>query len=287
MSIWIDDIEVILTGNFIKYANVAPESYELIGDHEALIKKILARRGVDIVSFGQRLPNTEPRYKYFNDWEEVAALKITTYDHWLSKQIIKENKKNIAKAAKKGIIVRESKYDDQFVNGIMDIYNESPYRQGKRFLHFDKDFETVKVENGTYCDKSIFIGAYYKDLLIGFVKLFLSERCASTLQVISKIEHRDKKPTNALLAKAVEICASRGIQYLQYGVWSSGSLGRFKTYNGFEKMLLPKYYVPVTLKGKAAIAARLHRGIRSVVPRKAVEAAIYLRSKWYSNKVAT
>jgi len=59
MSIWIDDIEVILTGNFIKYANVAPESYELIGDHEALIKKILAyRRGVDIVSFGQRLPIT-------------------------------------------------------------------------------------------------------------------------------------------------------------------------------------------------------------------------------------
>ena len=104
----------------------------------------------------------------------------------------------------------------------MDIYNETPVRQGKKFWHYNKDFETVKMENGTFADRSIFIGAYFEDTLIGFVKIVLTEGCASTLQVISKIEHRDKKPTNALLAKTVEICASIGVP--TFGRWLVGVL---------------------------------------------------------------
>jgi hypothetical protein len=36
------------------------------------------------------------------------------------------------------------------------------------------------------------------------------------MQIISMISHRDKAPTNALLAKR-EICAERGVPKLQYG----------------------------------------------------------------------
>jgi hypothetical protein len=270
VSIWIDDIEVILTGTFVTSAYVAPECYGLVHDPESLAQELRKRdHPADLLIFGQRLPDTSPKYSHYMEWDEIAALRITTYDNWFSKQIIKENRKNIAKAEKKGIRVAEASYDDDFVAGIVDIYNESPIRQGKRFQHYQKDPETIRKENGTYLDRSVFIGAYWDHRLIGFIKLVLAEGCASTLQVISKIEHRDKKPTNALLAKAVELCAAKNIPYLQYGGWSDGTLGDFKRYNGFEKVLVPIYFVPATIKGRMILKLKLHHGIKQLVPDRA------------------
>ena len=285
MSIWFDDIEIVTKGKYLTIAQVAPECYELINDPDTLINKLkLHGSGFDIVTFGQRLPDVIPRHNYYLEWEEIAALRITTYENWINNQIIKENRKNIAKAGKKGVTVRQSEFNDDFVNGIVEIYNESPVRQGKKFWHYKKDFQTVKRENSTYPDRSIFIGAYFENILIGFVKIVLTEKCASTLQVISKIEHRDKKATNALLAKTVEICASRNIPYLQYGVWSTGTLGKFKVHNGFEKTLVPKYIAPITLRGKAALRMNLHHGVRHIIPNELLEILKKIRSKWYAPK---
>jgi hypothetical protein len=286
MSIWIDGIEVILSGKFIKYAKVVPECYCMITDPKEIIKTILkSGYSADIFTFCQRLPDTDPKYNYFMEWEEIAALEISTYEHWSTKQIIRENRKNIVKAHKKGIVLKEIQYTDEFVKGIVDIYNESPVRQGKTFLHYQKDFKTVKKENGTYLDKSVFIGAYFDHKLIGFVKIFIDEGCASTIQVISKIEHRDKKTSNALLAKTVEVCAHKNIKYLQYGVWSTGTLGDFKIYNGFQKMLTPRYYIPITLKGKSIIKMRLHRGMGNIIPYKVSMRLKAIRKKWHERRM--
>jgi hypothetical protein len=280
ISVWIGDIEILLAGTLVKYARVAPECYELVRDPESLAQAMRDQgHPADLLIFGQRLPDTRPKYSYYMEWDEIAALRITTYDNWVSKQIIKENRKNIAKAEKKGIQVAEASYDDDFVAGIVDIYNESPIRQGKRFLHYQKDLETVRNENGTYLDRSVFIGAYWDHQLIGFIKLVLAEGCASTLQVISKIEHRDKKPTNALLAKAVELCAAKNIPYLQYGGWSDGTLGDFKRYNGFEKVLVPIYFVPATIMGRMILKLKLHHGIKELVPHRAFATMKYIRKK--------
>jgi hypothetical protein len=266
-SVWIGDTEIILTGTLVRYALVAPECYELVRDPESLARGIVKQgHHVDLLIYGQRLPDIAPKHRHYMEWDEIAALRVTTYDHWITKQIIKENKKNIAKAEKRGISVAEASYDDDFVAGIVDIYNESPIRQGKAFTHYRKDPETVRRENGTYPDRSLFIGAYWEGRLIGFVKLFLTSGCASTMQVISKIEHRDKKPTNALLAKAVEICSARGIPFLQYGGWSDGTLGDFKRYNGFERMQIPLYYVPASMKGRIVLRLKLHHGIKQIMP---------------------
>ena len=282
MSIWIDGIEIIMSGKLFRFANVAPECYGMINDPDILINNIKKHGySFDILTFGQRLPNIEPKYPYYQEWDEIAVLNITTYENWLNKQIIKENKKNIAKAAKRGIIVREVEFSDDLVNGIIDIYNESPVRQGKKFWHYNKDFDTVKSENGTYLDRCVFIGAFYEDRIIGFVKIVITEGCASTLQVISKIEHRDKKPTNALLAKTVEFCASRNIPYLQYGVWSGGTLGDFKSQNGFQKMLVPRYFIPITLRGRSCLSMQLHQGINKIMPYKVLNELKGIRKKWY------
>jgi hypothetical protein len=286
MSIWLDGIEVTVKGRWIKTATVAPECYEMIRNPPELFKRIVEREpGVDFVTFGQRLPDAVPRYAYPLTWEAIAALRVTTHDDWLNQQISKENRKNVSKAAKKGVVVCESEYSDDMVRAIKEIYDEAPLRQGKKFWHYNKGFDTVKAENGTYLGNSVFLVAAVDGAIVGFIKMVLTEGCASTLQVISKIAARDKKPNNALIAKAVEVCASRGIPYLQYGVWSDGTLGEFKASNGFQKMLVPKYVVPVSWKAKMLAAAGFSGGLKSLLPARLAAGLKQLRRKWYERRL--
>jgi hypothetical protein len=114
------------------------------------------------------------------------------------------------------------------------------------------------------------------------MKLVYSRHCAGTMNILAKIGHRDKRVMNALVAKAVDVCNRRGVAYLTYCMWSSGGLGEFKIRNGFQKRELPRYYVPLSIKGHLAIALKLHRGIRGIVPEALKSHLVRLRSKWYS-----
>jgi hypothetical protein len=73
--------------------------------------------------------------------------------------------------------MREAPFDDKLVAGIWEIYNESPIRQRRRFPHYGKDLETVRREEATFLDSSVFIGAFFVDKLIVFVKLVADETC--------------------------------------------------------------------------------------------------------------
>ena len=135
-------------------------------------------------------------------------------------------KQNIKKAAKRGVVVRVAPFDDQFVRGIVDIYNESPIRQGRRFWHYGKDFATVKAETAHCLERSEFIGAYVGDEMIGFVKLLRVGVANDLVLIVSKQTHFDKRPTNALIAKAVEGCAERGVRYLTYAKFGANGTRR-------------------------------------------------------------
>jgi hypothetical protein len=95
------------------------------------------------------------------------------------------------------------------VKGIQQIYNEAPLRQGRPFWHFGKDFDTVKRENGTYLERSEFLGAHLHHELIGFIKIIYVDRIATLIQILAKNEHQDKRPMNALVANAVKLCESK------------------------------------------------------------------------------
>jgi hypothetical protein len=282
---WVGDKEIIITGKWIKTANLAPECYADIEQPDAVIDSF-KRTGekADIFTFAQRLPETVPKYNYYMERESVAAMRIASFDYWWQKQIPKHVRKKVKKAEKEGVLVKLAEFDDEFVKGIVEIYNEEPIRQGKPFWHYRKDFESVKRINSTYLPRSNFIGAYYHGELIGFIKIFFSEGCASTMQVISKIKHRDKAPTNALIAEMVKLCAEKKIPNLTYGVWSKGTLGDFKRYNGFERVELPRYYVPLNWKGKIALKLHLHHGLSPILPEKIILRLKELRAKWYSMK---
>jgi hypothetical protein len=236
----------------------------------------------DIFTFWQRLPQPEPRFDFHTEWDSIAALGVTSFDAWWNKQIKPETRNLVRKAQKKGVEVREVRYDDDFVRGMTDIFNETPIRQGRRFWHYGKNFETVKQQFSRYLFREDLLGAYYRDELIGFVMLGNARRYALLGQIISKIQHRDKSPNNALIAKAVQFCEKKQLPYLVYGYWSDESLGKFKRHNGFQETRLPRYYVPLTRKGRVAISAGVHRGWKQMLPESVRARLKALRSRWLS-----
>ncbi len=293
-SAGIDGRTVIVTGSWLKVATIMDEFLlegEPVPDPEAFVVQL--KRGdlkADVFTFAQRVPDVVPRYGYHAESDNAAVIPITTFADWLSHRAEYDVRKAVRRAERLGVKTELAEFNDAFVEGICRIYNESPVRQGKPFWHYQKDFETVKRENATYLDRSAFIGAYFQNELIGFIKMVYVGRIASTLQVISQKQHFDKKPMNALIAKAVEICESRGVSHLVYGSYiyndPKSSLTEFKRRNGFEQFSLPRYYVPLTLKGRIALQLNLHHQPANGIPKPVLAQLRKIRSLWYNRKLA-
>jgi hypothetical protein len=145
---------------------------------------------------------------------------------------------------------------------------------------------------GTFLDKTIFIGALLEGTLIGYVQLVINEdrSQAGLMQIISMIRHRDKAPTNAMIAQAVRSCADRGIPHLWYANFSYGkkqrdSLADFKRHNGFQKVDVPRYYVPLTVTGRIALRLGLHHDITDRIPEPVVDKYRRIRTFWYTRRL--
>jgi hypothetical protein len=273
---------VMVEGKALRIASFEQEWYEDVEDPQALInelRKIEPRP--DILTFWQRLPDTEPKYSYSMETEAIAALPIKSYSYWWDKQIDCKTRNMVRKSQKKGVTVKMVSFDDEIVRGMTSIFNETPIRQGRRFLHYGKDFETVKREFSRFLFREEIFGAYVGEELVGFIMLAYAGRYAYLGQIISKIARRDLAPNNALLAKAVERCAEKGIPYLAYALWLEDGLGGFKRSNGFERFDLPRYFVPLTPKGKLALKLGFHRGWKGAVPKHLRQPLKNLRKRWY------
>jgi hypothetical protein len=270
--------KIVVSGRFIKTAALQEQWYEDVRDPELLLDE-LKKQGIhaDLLTFWQRFPDTEPRYGYTMKHESLAVLKVDSFDDWC-KGLSEDTRRNVRKAEKKGVVIRECKFDDDFVRGMMDIFNESPMKQGRPFRHYGKDFDTVKAEFSRYLFREVIIGAYYENKLIGFIMLSLTPNYALPSMIISKLEHRDKAPTNALLGAAIKVCEQRKIPYLVYNNWSAGSLGEFKRRNNFIRVEVPRYFIPLTLKGRVALLLGLHYEIAEVLPEQLVQRLITLRN---------
>jgi len=284
--------EIRIDGRLLRVARLEADKYQFLDDPESMIEG-LGKCGerIDLFTFMQRLPETTPIYDYPMEWDNLAALPVSTFDHWWMQQIGFKARNKAKQAEKKGVSVREVPFNDALVQGIYAIYNECPVRQGKPFRHYGKNVETVRKEEATFLDSSIFIGAYLGDTLIGFVKLTCDESRtqAGLMNIVSMIRHRDKAPTNALIAQAVRSCAERGISYLVYSNFAYGnkqrdSLTDFKERNGFQRIDLPRYYVPLTRTGWVAFRLGLHRRFPERLPEPVLARLRELRNAWYNRK---
>lgn len=284
--------EIRTRGKLIRVGFLDGEGFQFLEDPDAAVETLRKlRRRFDVFTFVQSLSDTSPRFAYPMEWDNLAALEVTTFDNWMKHQIDFKARNKARKAAKAGVEVREAAFDDDFVRGISAIYNESPIRQGKAFWHYHKAIDAVRRMNATFMDRSIFIGAFLDGSLIGFVKMVANEdwKQAGLMQIVSMIQHRDKAPTNALIAQAVKSCAERGIAHLWYANFSYGkkqedSLAEFKRHNGFKKVDVPRYYVPLTVAGRVALRLGLHRQAAEWIPEPLTSTYRKVRRIWYAKR---
>jgi hypothetical protein len=239
----------------------------------------------DVFTFAQKLPATVPKYRYHMEWESTAAIRLNGLANWWEK-LPQETRKNTRRAAKRGVIIKSKAVDDELISGIVAINNESPVRQGRRFPHYGTTPDEVKRDFLSFRDRSDLLCAYSNDDLIGLVKIIYCGDVGAISKLQSKMSHYEKRPTNALLVKAIEICEQKGMSYVTYGKFRYGNQGTtslmdFKVRHGFQEILLPRYYVPLTTKGEVAVALGLHRDLRSRLPRTVLSIARGVRSEWY------
>jgi hypothetical protein len=276
------DPGITVTGRLVRTAALADEWCRDVDRPSDVVEALKAgRRDVDIFSFWQRLPHVEPRYDYYRETDSIAALPITGFEAWWRQQVDPTVRNKVRGAARKGVEVRRVDFDDDLVAGMTKIFNECPVRQGRRFHHYGKDVNAVAREFSRYLFREEVFGAYLRDELIGFLMLADAGTYADITQILGSLHHRDKAPTNALLARAVETCAAKATPYLVYARWVDGSLGEFKRHNGFRRIDLPRYYVPLTTRGRLALAMRLHRGLKPLLPLRVLEASRAVRRRCY------
>ncbi|MGH8022531.1 MAG: hypothetical protein ACRED1_03040 [Limisphaerales bacterium] len=285
----IDGSTVIVTGRWLRTAMVRDEEFlegELVPRPGAFVEALKkSELKADLFTFLQKPPEATPKFRHHFDWQNYAAVTISTFERWWE-SLPQETRKNVRRSAKRGVAVKAVPFSDDLARGIHQLCNETPVRQGKPFWHYGKDFETVKREHATYLERSEFLGAYLGDQLIGFIKIVHADRLAHILHILAANAHYDKRPINALISKAVEVCAQKGVRYLIYGQYVYGnktqsSLVELKRRNGFERLNFPRYHVPLTWKGKIAVALRLYRGAVGLLPRPILKAALMVRDRLY------
>jgi hypothetical protein len=228
----------------------------------------LKTRGTDIFTFIERpwcAPLLNPPSSWVKAEDNVGLLEIMDYATWWS-AISKKTRNMVRKAEKEGVKVSVVPQSDQLAKGIWRIYNETPIRQERAFPHYGESRELVAAN--MYAEKrSTFIGAYLGEELVGFIQIQHGDNIAILSNILSMQAHWDKSVNNALLAKAVEVCASKGDRWLMYGrIGNHPSLDKFKENNGFVKYPLNRYYIPLTSKGKMVIKLGLHRELKDALP---------------------
>ena len=272
--------KIITKGKWLRIAEIYDEEWncEHVEDPDKIAERL--RSGplkADIFTFAQKLPNITPAYGYSYVLDNWAAIRLSTYSDWLE-GLPQSTRRNIRISEKRSVQIKVVEFDDALVQGIKRIYDESPVRQGRQFWHYGKDLEVVRRENSSYLDRATFIGAFVEDELIGFLKVVYVGTVGSVMQILSLGRHADKKPMNALIAKAVEISAQRSMSHFVYCQYIYGrnvdsSLTEFKRRNGFEQVFIPRYYVPITKKGALGVKLKAHLGLRRLLP-EPIDAAL-------------
>jgi len=288
-SLKVDGTTIIVRNGLIKVASIHDEAWTEaeIAHPESIVahlKSAAAGVRADVFTFTERPPIAKPKYCYPMEWDSVAAIPLATAVDWWQK-LPQVARKNVRRAAKRGIITTVRRFDDEMVKHIVELNNDSPFTQGQRSRHFGKTFTEVKRDYISFANRCDYICAHLDDQIVGVLKLVYCGNIGAILQLLTKRDHYDKRPANALIHKAVECCVQRKLSFLTYGRYRYGNQDRtslldFKVRNGFEEILVPRYYVPLSLKGSLMMRLGLHRELIAVIPRPVIALKRRLRAKW-------
>lgn len=218
-------------------------------------------------------------YPYHRQTAALAVLPVSTYEKWWD-DIGYKTRNKLRKGLKSGVEMRLSEADDDFARGVEAIYNETPIKQGRKFYHYGKRASEIKEELKSFLPQSVLIGAYFHDSLVGFMKLFHGNNVLRTVHIIASVSHRDKNVMDILIAKGVELCSQRRIGNLQYGSWTDGGIGTFRIKHGFQRVEIPRYFAPLSGRGRLMLGLKLHQSVRERLPESWIAPVQGLRTKW-------
>jgi hypothetical protein len=287
------DRNIRVEGRLLRTARIEGEKYTFPDDPELLVRELRASRPkIDLFTFLQKLPETTPKYSYPIELDNLAVLPVSTFENWWNKQLRSYPRNRARQAEKRGVTFREVPYGEELIEGICGIYNETPFRQGKRFPHYGMTPEKARAYAGTFLERSVYIGGFFEGKMIGFIKLTTDDSNTQSclVHILSMVQHKDKAPTNALIAQAVKNCAARKVPFLVYEHFSYGqkkedSLSHFKEVNGFQRVDLPRYYVPLTEFGKFALRHKFHHRLVDRIPESWANRLRDFRKNWYARKL--
>src|SRR5271157_646468 len=100
--------QVRIRGRLIRSGRLEADKYHFLEDPEPVLED-LRKCGVrvDLFTFMQRLPDTSPKYTFPIEWDNFAALPVTTFDNWWNEQIGFKARNKAKQAQKKGVVIRE------------------------------------------------------------------------------------------------------------------------------------------------------------------------------------
>jgi hypothetical protein len=228
----------------------------------------LSANKIDIFTFIERkwcCPNPKLTRPYVQAKDNIAFIELTSYDEWWQKAG-KKTRNMVRKAEKFGITTTVATQDEKLAVGIWKIYNETPIRQERPFHYYGQSLEQTRNYVLT-AESSSFVASYMQDELVGFIHLIYGEQIAIISQILGLQKHADKAINNALVAKALEVCTQKQVKHVMYGrMGNHPSLDRFKESNGFSKLTLTRYYMPLTRRGRIAVKLGLHRELKDALP---------------------
>ncbi len=278
-------------GKWLKIARIRGEEMreKEVNDPEAYLAALKNDKdrilNADIFSFVQKLPATQPKYPYPMEWESVAVIPLVSFKQWWE-GLPQESRKNVRRSQKRGVVIEVEEFDEKLIESIRKVNDDSPLRQGVKNAYYGLSVEETKNRYSEFVGRCDFICAYVGEEMIAFLHLVYRGDVAAILNLTSKPSHFDKRPSNALVARAVEICEARGISHISYGLYNYGNkrdspLREFKIRNGFKEILIPRYFVPITKWGRLCMKAKLHRGLIGNLPSPIISAGVRVRSLWF------
>jgi hypothetical protein len=274
--------EVTVGGRLFRFGKLRHEWCDFIEEPVAWVEEVRKDRAfADVFTLVRDIFDEGHALAFHHEPVSLAVLTVESYSKWWDAIGFKARNK-ARKAQKSGVELRMVELNEEFAAGVQSIYNETPVKQGRKFYHYGKTVQEIREELRSFLDRSILVGAYHGTELIGFMKLFQGKDVLRTIHIIASIKHRGKCAMDALIANAVEICEREKVRHLQYGSWTDGGVGAFREKYLFRRIDVPRYFVPLTLRGKMALGLKLHRPFRDRVPKGLLGPLLNLRAKWYS-----
>ncbi len=283
------DKTIVIHGKRILTARVHDEAWleSELQDPEACLQKLRNRKlRADLFTFAQMPPGGPAQHHYRQETDSIAVVRLESFKDWWG-GLPQETRKNVRRSQRCGVRVEIKPFDDDLVRELVKLNDSAPIRQGRPYTHFGKSFEQVKKDHASFLDRSDFLCAYVEGELIGFIKLVHRGRIASILNILADEKHSDKRVANALMNAAIQRCFEKGFTHLTYGFFHHGnkrdtSITQFKVRHGFEEVLVPRYFIPLTLWGRLCLGLGLHRGLLGLLPSAVLNKAVAVRAKWYT-----